>query len=160
MISEMCVKYGSSGVKGQRPLRFLGDPKGAILTLRMALFEIAVTDGSTGGHYGLVSLMELAAHRGDLHRHHLLRRHLCRVLYCQAPAAHQGRSGCGAHAAARAAADGRWLSAAARAGTQARHRRMGARDLRRQAGHDLVVCHLRHHGRHLPADVPHGARSL
>ena len=38
MISEMCVKYGSSGVKGQRPLRFLGDPKGAILTLRMALF--------------------------------------------------------------------------------------------------------------------------
>ena len=65
MISEMCVKYGSSGVKGQRPLRFLGDPKGAILTLRMALFEIAVTDGSTGGHYGLVSLMELAAHRGD-----------------------------------------------------------------------------------------------
>ena len=65
MISEMCVKYGSSGVKGQRPLRFLGDPKGAILTLRMALFEIAVTDGSTGGHYGLVSFMELAAHRGD-----------------------------------------------------------------------------------------------
>ena len=31
----------------------------------MALFEIAVTDGSTGGHYGLVSFMELAAHRGD-----------------------------------------------------------------------------------------------
>ena len=28
------------------------------------------------------------------------------------------------------------------------------------AGHDLVVRHLRHHGRHLPADVPHGARSL
>ena len=46
--------------------------------------------------YGLVSFMELAAHRGDLHRHHLLRRHLCRVLYRQAPAAHQGCSGCGA----------------------------------------------------------------
>ena len=45
MISEMCVKYGSSGVKGQRPLRFLGDPKGAILTLRMALFEIAAAGG-------------------------------------------------------------------------------------------------------------------
>ena len=29
MISEMCVKYGSSGVKGQRPLRFLGNTKGA-----------------------------------------------------------------------------------------------------------------------------------
>ena len=71
MISEMCVKYGSSGVKGQRPLRFLGDPKGAILTLRMALFEIAAAGGCIGGHlwtgipYGLVSLMELAAHRGD-----------------------------------------------------------------------------------------------
>ena len=50
MISEMCVKYGSSGVKGQRPLRFLGDPKGAILTLRMALFEIAAAGGCIGGH--------------------------------------------------------------------------------------------------------------
>ena len=48
MISEMCVKYGSSGVKGQRPLRFLGDPKGAILTLRMALFEIAAAGGCIG----------------------------------------------------------------------------------------------------------------
>ena len=50
MISEMCVKYGSSGVKGQRPLRFLGDSKGAILTLRMALFEIAAAGGCIGGH--------------------------------------------------------------------------------------------------------------
>ena len=64
MISEMCVKYGSSGVKGQRPLRFLGGPRGAILTLKMALFEIAAAGGCIGGHYGLVSLMELAAHRG------------------------------------------------------------------------------------------------
>ena len=24
----------------------------------------------------------------------------------------------------------------------------------------LTLRHLRHHGRHLPADVPHGARSL
>ena len=56
MISEMCVKYGSSGVKGQRPLRFLGDPKGAILTLRMALFEIAAAGGCIGGHYGLFPL--------------------------------------------------------------------------------------------------------
>ena len=29
-----------------------------------------------------------------------------------------------------------------------------------QAGHDLVVGHLRHRGRHLPADVPHGARRV
>ena len=44
---------------------FLGNTKGAILTLRMALFEIAAAGGCIGGHYGLVSFMELAAHRGD-----------------------------------------------------------------------------------------------
>ena len=50
MISEMCVKYGSSGGQGAAPLAFLGDSKGAILTLRMALFEIAAAGGCIGGH--------------------------------------------------------------------------------------------------------------
>ena len=39
-------------------------------------------------------------------------------------------------------------------------RRVGARNVRRQDGHDLVVGHLCHGGRHLPADVPHGARRV
>ena len=54
-----------AGSRGSAPCVSWGIQRGPILTLRMALFEIAVTDGSTGGHYGLVSFMELAAHRGD-----------------------------------------------------------------------------------------------
>ena len=38
--------------------------------------------------------------------------------------------------------------------------RVGARNVRRQDGYDLVVGHLCHGGRHLPADVPHGTRRV
>ena len=37
---------------------------------------------------------------------------------------------------------------------------VGAGDLRRQAGDDLVVRHFRHHGGDLSPDVPHGAQCL
>ena len=108
--------------------------------------------------YGLVPLMELAAHCGDLHGHYFLCRHFCRLLYRKASAPGQRCARCASDA--RAAADGRGLSAAARVRPQARHRRVGARNVRRQDGHDLVVGHLCHGGRHLPADVPHGARRV
>ena len=110
--------------------------------------------------YGLVPLMELAAHCGALHGHYFLCRHFCRLLYRKASAPGQRCARCASDAAARAAADGRGLSAAARVRPQARHRRVDARNVRRQDGHDLVVGHLCHGGRHLPADVPHGARRV
>ena len=110
--------------------------------------------------YGLVPFMELAAHCGDLHGRYFLCRHFCRLLYRKASAPGQRCARCASDAAARAAADGRGLSAAARVRPQARHRRVGARNVRRQDGHDMVVGHLCHGGRHLPADVPHGARRV
>ena len=110
--------------------------------------------------YGLVSLMEFAAYCGDLHGRYFLCRHFCRLLHCEAPATRQGCARRDPDAAARAAAYGRGLSSAARVWPQARRRRVGARNVRRQDGHDLVVGHLCHGGRHLPADVPHGARRV
>ena len=66
MISEMCVKYGSSGVKGQRPLRFLGNTKGAHSYAKNGpLCKSAAAGGKRQVLYGLVSPLELAAHRGD-----------------------------------------------------------------------------------------------
>ena len=110
--------------------------------------------------YGLVPLMELAAHRGDLHSRYFLCRHFCRLLHRKAPAFGQRRARRYFDAAARAAAHGRGLSTAAYVRTKAHHRRVGARDLRRQNGHDLVVGHFRHGGRHFPVDVPHSARRV
>ena len=110
--------------------------------------------------YGLVPIMELAAYRSNFNVLHFLRRYFFRLLHRKAGAADQGRAGRDSDAAAGAAADGCWISSAARAGTKAPDWRVGARDVRGEDGHDLVVRDFCDDCAHFPADVPDGARCV
>ena len=69
----------------------------------------------------------LAAYRAHFHGYHLLRGDCGGLLRCASAARAQRCAGCAVHAAARAAAYGGRLSAAARARTEKSRRRMGAR---------------------------------
>ena len=110
--------------------------------------------------YGLVSPLEQPAHRPRQLRGGVLPWHFCRLLYCQAAAHCQRRAGRGAHPAHGAAAHGGGLFSTAfvRRKAAAGHLFHGA--FRREAGHELVQCHLCIHRGGLSADVPHGARRV